>query len=87
MQAAENLYSELISAGIEVLLDDRPESPGVKFNDADLIGIPLRIVISARTLKTNSVELKWRKDAQAEMQPLEGLADTVKRIVNSGDSG
>ncbi len=87
MQAAEKLYSELISAGIEVLLDDRPESPGVKFNDADLIGIPLRIVISARTLKTNSVELKWRKDAQAQIQPLEGLADTVKRIVNSGDSG
>ena len=81
MQAAENLYSELMSAGIEVLLDDRPESPGVKFNDADLVGIPLRIVISARTLKTNSVELKWRKDAQAEMLPLEGLTEAINNLL------
>ena len=81
MQAAEKLYAELISAGIEVLFDDRPESPGVKFNDADLIGIPLRIVISTRTLKTNSVELKWRKDAQAEMQPLEGLTEAIKALL------
>ena len=80
-QAAENLYTELTSAGIEVLLDDRPESPGVKFNDADLIGIPLRIVISARTLKTNSVELKWRKDAQAEMHPLEGLTEAINSLL------
>jgi len=81
MQAAEKLYPELISAGIEVLLDDRPESPGVKFNDADLIGIPLRIVISTRTLKTNSVELKWRKDAQAQMQPLEGLTEAINSLL------
>ena len=74
MQAAEKLYNELTAAGIEVLFDDREESPGVKFNDADLIGIPLRIVISARTLKNNGVELKWRKET-AGAEPAAGRAD------------
>jgi len=82
MQAAEKLYNELTAAGIEVLFDDREESPGVKFNDADLIGIPLRIVISARTLKNNGVELKWRKETQAQNLPLEGLTDAVKAMIN-----
>ena len=82
MQAAEKLYSELTAAGIEVLFDDREESPGVKFNDADLIGIPLRIVISARTLKSNSVELKWRKEQQAQILPLEGLTNALKAMIN-----
>ncbi len=86
MQAAEKLYDELTAAGIEVLLDDRPESPGVKFNDADLIGIPLRIVVSARTLQNNSVELKWRREKQAEMLPLEGLVDAVRKLVKTGDT-
>ena len=86
IQAAEKLYAELISAGIEVLLDDRPESPGVKFNDADLIGIPLRIVISARTLQNNSAEVKWRREKQPVIMPLEGLANAVKKLVKSADS-
>jgi prolyl-tRNA synthetase len=81
MEAAEAIYAELCAANIEVLFDDRPESPGIKFNDADLIGIPLRIVISTRTLKTNSVELKWRKDAQAQMHPLEGLTEAVNSLL------
>ncbi|MBN1375809.1 MAG: proline--tRNA ligase [Dehalococcoidia bacterium] len=82
MQAAEKLYDELTAAGTEVLFDDREESPGVKFNDADLIGIPLRIVVSTRTLKTNSVELKWRKETQAQTHPLEGLSAYVKSLLN-----
>jgi prolyl-tRNA synthetase len=86
MHAAEKLYDELTAAGIEVLLDDRPESPGVKFNDADLIGIPLRIVISARTLQNNSVELKWRREKQAEMLPLDGLVEAVRKLVKTGDT-
>jgi prolyl-tRNA synthetase len=81
MQAAEKIYSDLTAAGIDVLFDDREESPGVKFNDADLIGIPLRIVVSARTLKNNSVELKWRKEAQAQIQPLDGLMEVVKSMI------
>ena len=77
MEAAEAIYAELCAANTEVLFDDRPESPGVKFNDADLIGIPIRIVVSARTLKSDSVELKWRKDAQAQMLPLKGLTEAI----------
>ncbi|MCX5994337.1 MAG: proline--tRNA ligase, partial [Chloroflexi bacterium] len=83
MVAAEAIYAELCAANIEVLFDDRPESPGVKFNDADLIGIPLRIVVSARTLKSDSVELKWRKDAQAQMQPLQGLTEVIKGLLKA----
>lgn len=81
MQAAEKLYSELTEGGIDALYDDRPESPGVKFNDADLIGIPLRIVISARTLKTDSAELKWRKETETKMQPLNDLTAAVKNLL------
>jgi prolyl-tRNA synthetase len=67
--------------GVEVLYDDREESPGVKFNDADLIGIPLRIVVSSRTLKTNSVELKWRREQQTRMLPLENLGSAIKEML------
>jgi prolyl-tRNA synthetase len=81
MEAAESIYAELCAAHIEVLFDDRPESPGIKFNDADLMGIPLRIVVSARTLKSDSVELKWRKESQAQMQSLEGLTEAVKSLL------
>jgi prolyl-tRNA synthetase len=64
-QAAEQLYAELEAHGLEVLFDDRLESPGVKFNDADLIGLPQRLTVSARTLKAESVEarLRWQKEA------------------------
>jgi prolyl-tRNA synthetase len=61
--AADQLYQELWAAGVEVLYDDRDESPGVKFNDADLIGLPIRLTISERALKQESVEFK-RRDSQ-----------------------
>ncbi len=60
LQRADALYQDLQAKGYEVLYDDRDESAGVKFNDADLIGIPLRITVSARTLKEDSVEIKRR---------------------------
>jgi prolyl-tRNA synthetase len=81
MEAAEAIYADFCTAGIEVLFDDRPESPGIKFNDADLVGIPLRIVVSARTLKSDSVEMKWRKDEQAQMLPIKGLKETIKSLL------
>jgi prolyl-tRNA synthetase len=84
MAAAEKLYAELTEAGVEVLFDDREESPGVKFNDADLLGIPLRIVVSARTLKNDSVELKWRRDTQTQMQPVAGLTSVVEGMLKTG---
>src|SRR6266567_360151 len=58
--AAEQLYADLNSAGIEVLYDDRAETAGVKFNDADLIGLPIRAVVSKRSLKNGGIELKLR---------------------------
>ena len=80
-QTAEMLYNELTDSGIEVLYDDRMESPGVKFNDADLLGIPLRITVSPRTLEKNSVELKWRTEKKADLVSLDGIIDQVKKIV------
>ena len=65
LDVAEQLYNELWAAGIEVLYDDREEaSPGVKFNDADLIGLPLRITVGARSLEQGNVELKRRDEAE-----------------------
>ena len=70
MQTAEQLYADLGEAGITVLFDDRNESPGVKFTDADLLGMPLRITVSRRTLKNESVELKLRTDKDFTLVPL-----------------
>jgi len=65
MRVAESIRSTLEAAGVEVLVDDRDQRPGVKFKDADLIGIPLRVVIAERGLKDGTVEVKWRTDAAA----------------------
>jgi prolyl-tRNA synthetase len=62
MDTAEALYQELSSQGVEVLLDDRDERPGVKFKDADLLGIPLRLTIGDKSLAAGNVELKLRTD-------------------------
>ena len=78
---AERVYQELQTEGIEVLLDDRDESPGVKFNDADLLGIPLRLTLSPRTLKNQSIETKWRAEQQNQLLALENLAAQVKRLL------
>jgi prolyl-tRNA synthetase len=79
--AAEKLYTDLKVEKIEVLFDDRPESPGVKFNDADLLGIPLRMVISTRTLKSQSVEIKWRKEKDSQLVPLDGVVSVIKKLL------
>jgi len=78
---AENLYAELEDKGLEVLFDDRKESPGVKFNDADLLGIPIRVTISPRTLEKDSVEVKWRSEKESELVPLEGIAARLKGLI------
>ena len=64
--AADELYAELTAAGIDVLLDDRNERPGVMFADMELIGIPHRIVIGERGLKEGKLEYKGRRDAEAD---------------------
>ena len=64
-ETAERLYGELRAAGIDVLLDDRDERPGVMLSDIELIGIPHRLVVGDRGLKAGSVEYQARRDAQA----------------------
>ena len=79
---AEKLYQELQEEGIEVLFDDRDDSPGVKFNDADLLGIPLRLTLSPRTLQSQSIETKWRKKKETQLLPLDNLAAQVNKVLN-----
>jgi prolyl-tRNA synthetase len=76
--AAGKFYEELESAGVEVLFDDREVPPGVKFNDADLIGLPLRVVVSARGLKSGEIEMKRRDADEATMAPLAEAVQAVK---------
>ena len=80
--AAEKLYDDLKKKGIDVLFDDRSESPGVKFNDADLLGIPIRLVISPRTLKSQSAEIKWRNKEESQLLPLEGLTERISKDIS-----
>ena len=75
---AERLYDELRQAGVEVLYDDRAERPGVKFMDADLIGLPLRLTVGDRALKRGGVELKHRTAKENVLVPSEEVVSRVK---------
>jgi prolyl-tRNA synthetase len=79
--AADKLYDQLRAAGIDVLLDDRDARPGVKFADADLIGIPVRINVGDRGLKEGKVELKPRKSPHPEMAALDAVIDRVRDLL------
>jgi prolyl-tRNA synthetase len=79
--AAERLYADLAAAGVDVLYDDRDERAGVKFNDADLLGMPLRVVVGERGLKNGAIELKQRHEREIETIPLEDLASRGKAIL------
>lgn len=85
-EAADRVYSELMEAGIEVLYDDRDERAGVKFNDADLLGIPVRLTIGARGLKNGVVELKLRRGRDSRELPLDGLVDQIAQVVESEEA-
>jgi prolyl-tRNA synthetase len=82
IRAADWLYEELGRAGLEPLYDDRDESPGVKFNDADLIGLPVRLTVGERGLKAGGVELKLRRASRTEAEktlvPLDEVVERVK---------
>ncbi|OGT03186.1 MAG: proline--tRNA ligase, partial [Gallionellales bacterium RIFCSPLOWO2_02_58_13] len=77
-EAVEQLHAGLVEKGIEVLLDDRDERPGVMFADMELIGIPHRIVVGERGLKEGNVEYQARRDAQAQAIPLQGALEFIK---------
>jgi prolyl-tRNA synthetase len=80
-EAAEALYERLPSDGITVLYDDRDESPGVKFNDADLLGMPLRVTVSPRTLEKASLELKRRTEAESALVPLDSAPAEITAAI------
>ena len=75
--AAESLYRQLLQEGIEVLYDDREERPGIKFKDADLIGIPYRVTIGKRFVEEGEVEIRNRKDGQTQSLSLDRVMDEV----------
>ncbi|MBP1722537.1 MAG: proS [Deltaproteobacteria bacterium] len=80
---AEKLYQRLSSAGVETLFDDREEAPGVKFKDADLLGFPLRLTLSNKTLKENSAEIKLRRTGEVRMVTLEQTVGWVKDWIDT----
>ncbi len=80
-ETAEKLYADFQAAGYEVLFDDREESPGVKFNDADLLGIPVRVTVSPRTLEKGGVELKLRPEKDFQQVPLEDIAAKLAAVI------
>jgi len=75
---AEDLYQRLCDAGVDVLMDDRNERPGVKFADMELIGIPHRIVIGDRALAEGNIEYKGRKDADSQLIPQDAIIDFLQ---------
>mgnify|MGYP000088294413 CR=1 FL=1 len=74
---AEEVYANLKALGYEVLYDDRNESAGVKFNDADLIGIPIRLTLSRRTVKENAIEMKLRREMARETVSISNLPEVL----------
>jgi prolyl-tRNA synthetase len=77
-ETAGRLYADLQAAGIEVLYDDRDESPGVKFNDADLIGLPIRLTVSERALAQGGVEMKLRSKTEKNIIPSDEMAARIR---------
>lgn len=80
---AENIYERLTSAGIETLLDDRPERAGVKFKDADLIGYPLRITVGSKAMSEKTFEVKARRTGEVTMVPADKLEQTVLEMLRA----
>jgi prolyl-tRNA synthetase len=79
--ASEKLYNELTAAGVEVLLDDRDARGGVKFKDADLIGIPIRITIGAKSIAENCAEIKLRRESKITKVPLTEVKEKTLRLI------
>jgi prolyl-tRNA synthetase len=79
---ADEIYMALKGAGIPVLFDDRDERAGVKFNDADLIGCPLRVTVGEKGLKEGMVELKPRRVKENQLVPVDEIVEKIKSILN-----
>jgi prolyl-tRNA synthetase len=81
MGLAEKFYQELQANGVDVLMDDRDARPGFKFKDADLIGIPLRLVVGGKGLKEGTVEVKWRTAETPQKVPVDAAVPTVLKLL------
>jgi prolyl-tRNA synthetase len=85
--AAQGIYNDLMARGADVLLDDRDERPGVKFNDADLLGAPIRVTVGSRSLKAGQVEVKLRSRPEVRTVPLQEapalILETLKDLHDS----
>jgi prolyl-tRNA synthetase len=81
LETAERIYVGLQQAGIEVLYDDRQETPGVKFNDADLIGVPIRLTVSERALQSGGIEFKLRDQSEREILSQDSLLQHIRRTI------
>jgi len=82
-QVSENIYQQLLSAGLDVLLDDRQLRGGVKFKDADLIGIPVRVTVGVKSVAQGNVEIKLRSETKSTKVSIEAAADKAIELVNS----
>ncbi len=81
-EASEKIYNELLSAGVEVLFDDRVDAQaGFKFKDADLLGMPIQLIVGEKKLAENKAEVKIRKTGERLEIPLDGLATTIKDLI------
>ena len=83
---SNSLYEKLKKLNFDVIFDDRSETPGVKLNDSDLLGIPLRLLVSKRTVKENSIEFKSRNSTESKLISLDKIFDEVKEFYNLIDS-
>jgi prolyl-tRNA synthetase len=83
-ETSEQIYQDLLDQQIEVLFDDREETPGVKFKDADLIGIPLRITLGDKNLKKGLVEIKSRKTGEVVLVKKEEVISKIKEMIAHG---
>ncbi len=83
VEAADALYARMLEAGIEVLYDDRSERPGVKFNDIDLIGFPVRVVVGKRGLENGQVEMSLRRDGEKRPVPLTDAVTAVQELLDT----
>jgi prolyl-tRNA synthetase len=83
MDTAENLYDALLKTGIEVIFDDRDERAGVKFKDADLIGIPIRVTIGSKHLSQGNIELKIRKTGESILCNIDGVLEKIQSMIAS----
>ena len=83
MQVAEKFYAELTARGVDVILDDRDERPGVKFKDADLVGFPFRIALGEKSLAKGEVEIKPRSGAMLSV-PIDGAVEALMNLMSAG---